>query len=60
MEKEINSVERTADSFAMPKEDIKFCAYACCGNCRYYDGAGWCGLHRTSTTGGDRCGSWEE
>ena len=36
------------------------CRYACCGNCRYYDGDGWCGYHRTSTTGGDHCGSWED
>ena len=36
------------------------CHYACCGNCRYYDGDDWCGYHRTHTTGGDHCGSWEE
>lgn len=33
---------------------------ACCGNCRYYDGDGWCGQHSRSTTGGDYCSYWEE
>lgn len=31
----------------------------CCGNCRYFDGDSWCGLHRCRTTGGDRCDSWQ-
>lgn len=34
-------------------------SYACCGNCRYFDGEDWCGLHRCRTTGGDSCSSHE-
>lgn len=40
--------------------DIGECRYACCGNCRYYDGDGWCGYLRCSTTGGDHCSNWDE
>lgn len=54
-----NGAETQTTLFVMPQDEIKFCAYGCCGNCRYYDGDGWCGLHRCSTTGGDTCDSWE-
>jgi len=42
-----------------PQAELKF-RYACCGNCRYFDGDDWCGRHRCRTTGGDHCACWEE
>lgn len=36
------------------------CRYACCGNCRYFDGDDWCGYNRCRTTGGDHCDNWRE
>lgn len=60
MEHNTNPVKNTnTAAFVFPQEQLNFC-YACCGNCRYYDGNDWCGQHRCYTTGGDHCSSWED
>lgn len=48
---------KPSNEIVLPDRPLR---YACCGNCRFYDGDSWCGLHRCSTTGGDRCPSWED
>lgn len=60
MEKKVSCMGNRNDGnmeFVMPEGSF---AYACCGNCRYFDGDDWCGYRGTHTTGGDHCGCWRD